>query len=75
VPQVWHCKRFFTPLMGSTGIMKKSVMKLMPRFCMKLPMVPQWLQRICEGSGCEPHVKKCVPIMKKKESMGYVFFS
>ena len=60
-------------LMGTTGTMKKSVMKLIPRFCMKLLTVPQWLQRICVGSGCEPQLKKCVPIMKKKASMVYVF--
>src|SRR2546421_1514676 len=54
------------PLIGMTGMTKKSVMKLMPFLSWKLATVPQRPQRICCGVSPEPHVKKCVPMMKKQ---------
>src|SRR5438093_382924 len=67
VPQTGHCRRFLTPLIGSTGMMKKSVMKRIPFFIVKFPTVPHLPQRICSGTACEPHEKKCVPTIKKNE--------
>ncbi len=54
-------------LIGNTGMTKNSVMKRMPCFLTNVPTVPQLPQRICPGTVSDPQVKKCVPIMKKKE--------
>ena len=58
--------RFVTPLIGIRGMMKNRVMNRIPCFLIKPPTMPHLPQRICSGVACEPQVKKCVPIMKKK---------
>jgi len=48
-------------------MMKNNVMKRIPCFFTKVPTVPHLPHFIWLAAGCEPQVKKCVPIMKKKD--------
>ncbi len=67
--QVGHWRRRLTPLMGSTGMMKKSVTKRMPFLPVKTPTVPHCAQRIVWPVGSEPQVMKRVPTMKMKKNI------
>ena len=72
MPHVGRCNKLKTPLMGTTGMMKKSVMKRIPLLEMKFATVPHEPQRIAAGAGSDPHEKKCVPIIKKNETTSFV---
>ena len=41
-------------------------MNRMPRFLMKVPTAPQFPHFIWSGDGCDPHEKKCTPMIKKE---------
>ena len=57
-----------TPLIGSTGMMKKSVTKFIPFLTLKTPTVPHCEHRIVGPPGSEPQVMKRVPKMKMKKN-------
>jgi hypothetical protein len=64
VPQVGHCKIFFTPLIGMIGMMKNRVMNRIPFLTRNGTTEPQLPQCIAELVRSEPQTKKCVPMMK-----------
>lgn len=53
------------PLMGITGMMKKSVMKRMPFLSVKFATVPHCPHRVAVGACSLPQLKNLVPIIKK----------